>query len=269
MKFQTIAIASLCLSALHAQTPPNTDPYTGGDKSTPAPAESATKPNLSICYEAFSLPLAAAAKLQREQLPDSELYARLLKSVEEETARQEAFVVVRTGSGGKTTTEAITESIYPLEWEPAELPNTVGVAIQPPVGTDAPTPIPDPSKLNDAPPISAVDGLRTSATPTAFQTRNIGTTIEVEASLAPDGKAIELLAAPEHITSVGRQAWGQEVSICETPDFESQKITTSATVRLNQAYLIGTISRPPVSKADPDSANRVWFAFVTATLPKP
>ena len=268
MKFQIIAIASLCLSSLHAQTP-NPDPYAGGKAATPAPAESTTKPNLSICYEAFSLPLAAAAKLQREQLPDSELYTRLLKSVEEETARQEAFVVVRSQSGTRAVTEAITEATYPTEWEPAELPNTVGVAIQPPVATDAPTPIPDPSKLNDASPISAVDGLRTPATPTAFETRNIGTTIELEASLTPDGKAIELLATPEHITSVGRQAWGQEISTCETPEFESQKITTSATVRLNQAYLIGTISRPPVSKADPDSANRVWFAFVTATLPKP
>jgi hypothetical protein len=52
------------------------------------------------------------------------------------------------------------------------------------------------------------------------------------------------------------------------PDFDTQRIHTSSTLRLDQPFLLGTISRPPVSKVDPDSSNRVWYAFVTGTLAK-
>jgi hypothetical protein len=34
-------------------------------------------------------------------------------------------------------------------------------------------------------------------------------------------------------------------------------------------FLLGTMNRPPVSKVDADSDNRIWFAFVTVYSVKP
>lgn len=213
-------------------------------------------PNISICYETFSLPLAMAAKIQREQLPDSKFYERILAAVEKEEARQESFTVLRTRSGQKAETESIIECQYPTNYESAKVGKSANnVTVSP--GTDA------------APGTEKASGARTPATPKNFETKNIGNTLELEPNLSEDEKFVDLRLLPEHETLGGKISWGQEFSTAELPEFEIQRINTSATLRINQPFLLGTYSRPPVSKVDPDSANRVWFAFVTATLAKP
>lgn len=106
---------------------------------------------------------------------------------------------------------------------------------------------------------------RTPATPAAFVTRNLGLTVEVEPLLVND-RRIDCRMVVEHVNFAGRSSWGQEFSTVETPNFELQRINTAVMVKINEPFLFGTISRPPVSKEDPDSANRVWFAFITAKL---
>ncbi|MEO5917634.1 MAG: hypothetical protein ABIS50_25615 [Luteolibacter sp.] len=268
MKTHLLLITALAATSLHAQEKP-ADPYREPKKDAASVEQSAPYVDISICCETFSLPLAVAAKLQRQQLPDSELYKQLLASVEKQTARQESFTVLRGKSGQKSTAESISEQIYPKEYEPAELPNSVGVAMSPPDAKDQQTPVPDPSKLQSSPDLSSFNGLQTPATPTAFETRNVGTTLEIEPTLGEDLKILDLRIVPEIVTEVGRSAYGQGLSTTESPVFESQRINASFTVLINQPFLMGTLNRPPVSKVDPDSANRVWFAFVTATLAKP
>jgi hypothetical protein len=267
MKLHSLAIACLAIVSLHAQEAP-ADPFRES-KATSAKPIAAINPVLSVCYEDFSLPLAAAAKLQRERLADSELYARLIAAVEKEMARQETFVMLRGRSGQKSTSESITEFIYPTEYIPANLPNSVGVAISPQEVKDATTPAIDPAKLKDAPPAASLAGLRTAATPSAFDTRNVGMVFEMEATLSEDGKIVDLRSVPEHVDLVERMAWGQDLSTAEMPIFESHRILSSTTVQIDRPHLLGTINRAPNSKLDPDSANRVWFAFVTVSLSKP
>ena len=269
MKPHSILIATLALATLHAQEPP-ADPFRE-TKAGPAAAEKFVPANISICYETFSLPLATAAKLQRELSSDAELYTRLVAAVEKQTARQESFTVLRAKSGQKATAESISEQIYPTEYQPPELPNAVGVSIVPPPikDVDVPTQVPDTAKLKDAPDLGSFDGVKTPATPTAFETRNVGVTVEIEPTLGMNGKIVDLRLVPDHVALVGRTTSGQGLSTVEMPVFESQRITTAAALHINQPYLLGTINGPPNSKIDPDSANRVWFAFVTATLPKP
>jgi hypothetical protein len=48
--------------------------------------------NLSICYEAFSLPLALAVQLQRENLADAALYAKIVAELGKDTVRQESLI---------------------------------------------------------------------------------------------------------------------------------------------------------------------------------
>jgi hypothetical protein len=225
--------------------------------------------NILISYEAFSLPLAKAAAIQRENLPDAELYSRLVAAAEGEGVKQESLVVITAQSGHKATSEGISERIYPTEFESATMPETVGVAILPEAGKDAPAAVPDTAKLKDAVPAEALGSLVAPTNPTAFDTRNVGVTLEVEPTRNEDGDFIDLRIIPEHITDVGSAAWGQGVSTAEMPVFEEQSLNTGATLRVGAPVLLGTMNRPPVSKVDPDSANRVWFAFVTATLKYP
>jgi hypothetical protein len=267
MKLQSLLVATLTIASLHAQDKP-ADPYRE-TKAGPAPAESNGPRNISICYETFSLPLAMAAKLQRELTSDSELYTRIVAAVEKQTARQESFTVLRAKSGQKALSESISEQMFPNEYEPPELPNSVGVTIVPPDVKDVPTPVPDTTKLKDAPSMGSFEAVKTPATPTSFQKRNIGVTFEIEPTTDDKGTSVELRMLPGHVALVGRSAWGQGLSTSELPVFETQSIQTSSNVRLNQPFLIGTLNRTPDSKVDPDSANRVWFAFVTASFPKP
>lgn len=267
--FQALLATALTLATLHGQDKP-ADPYRE-PKADPAAAERNAPANISICYETFSLPLATAAKLQRELSSDAELYTRLVAAVEKQTARQESFTVLRAKSGQKATAESISEQIYPTEYEAPSLPNAVGVSIVPPPikDVDVPTQVPDTAKLKDAPDLGSFDGVKTPATPSAFETRNVGVTLEIEPTLDMTGKIVELRLVPDHNALVGRSTSGQGLSTVEMPVFESQRLNTAAALHINQPYLLGTINRPPSSKVDPDSANRVWFAFVTATLPKP
>ncbi len=267
MKLHSLLIATLALATLHAQET-SADPFRE-PKVGDAAAETKGPANISVCYETFSLPLAMAAKLQRELTSDADLYTRLIAAVEKQTARQESFTVLRAKSGQKATTESISEQIYPTEFEPPELPNAVGVAIVPPDVKDVPTPVPDTEKLKKAPDLGSFEGVKTPATPTSFETRNTGVVFECEPTLDMTGKIVDLRLVPDHVALVGRSSSGQGLSTVEMPVFESQRINTAAAILINQPYLLGTINRPPISKVDPDSANRVWFAFVTATLPKP
>lgn len=270
MKLITLAILTVHIPSLFAASEESPDPYTYPNKEK---VESKLKQvgthGITICYEDFSLPLATAARLQREQLPDSELYSLITSAVEKETAKQESFVILRGRSGEKVSSKGVCEELYPTEYEPAELPNSVGISISPPEVDNEPLPIPDSEKLKNAPVIDSRYNLRTPATPTAFLTRNTGLSIEAETTLGQDGKIVDLRIIPEHVNMVDRSSWGQEISTLDMPTFEAQVIQTSATVSINSPYLLGTMNRTPNSKVDPDSANRVWFAFVTVTLAKP
>lgn len=241
MKPRILLISALALSCLSAQEK-TADPVRHSDAAMAA--EKADAPsNLSICYEAFSLPLAAAAKLQRERPSDPQLYKQVVEAVEKESARQESFAILRAKSGQKSLAESFREEIHPVEFSSPSLPCGSSSAASDPI----PLPV----------------------VPTAFNTRNVGTTVEVEPTANEDGRTVEVRIVPETITEAARVTWGQGPATTEMPTFETQRTNTSITCQLNQPTLIGTLNRPPVSKVDNDSANRVWLAFLTVTRSEP
>jgi hypothetical protein len=248
MKIQLMLISVLSAAALHA-----------GDY---------IQKNVSVCYETFSLPLSMAAKLHRERLPDQELYERLVAAIAKETVRQETVTVLRCVSDQKSTTDSISEQIYPTEYEPGGKYGPSAVTAPPPV-KDGAEAVPSGAKAGGAATTVKSAGITAPATPTSFDTRNTGVTLELEPTLSDDEKLVDLRITPEQVTLVGRSSFGQGISTFEMPVFETQRIATLATIRINRPFLLSTMNRPPVSKVDPDSANRVWFAFVTATLAKP
>lgn len=257
------SLALLVLAAsVHAQPAPAEDPHE-------LPSQPPT--NVSVCYETFSAPLALAAKLQRDDKSDSELYALLAAAEGKDGIRQESFDMVRCKPSQKATVESITERIYPTEYEPPELPYSIGVAITPPPVKDTPAPVPDAAKLKDALPLENISVPTSPASATAFETRNVGRTLEFETSVNDDPQrpTVHLIITPEFVTQVERRAWGQGLSKTELPGFETQRIDTAVVAAVDHPMLLGTASRPPVSQADPESAQRVWFAFATVTIVKP
>jgi hypothetical protein len=276
MKASTCFLAALLgLPVLSAQTPPpaaRQDPYVAPAPAAGAAPAAQVQRNLSLRVEDFSLDLATAAELQRADLGDEELYRRLVAMVGKKEARQESMTVLRARSGEKVLAESILETIYATEYEPAELPNTVGVSIVPPKpAADVPAPdvVPDTDKLDQAVAASRLGDLATPATPTSFETRNTGRTVEAEPTASADWQIIDLRISTDNVLHAGRSKQGQGLSLIEMPEFESQRILAAATVIPGQPFLLGTVNRPPNSKLDADAANRIWFAFVTASYAKP
>jgi hypothetical protein len=264
----TIAVLGT-LICLHAQTPPAEDPYVIAPPASNVDGAPVGHRNISVCCETFSVPIALAAKLHRERKTDAELYALLGTANEKEGIRQESFEMVRLMSGNKALHESFVEEIFPTEFERPALPRPAGTAVPPSKPAAAPVPS---TNLSKATPPSAGAGILPSpATPSSFNTRNVGSTFEVEATMgeSPADPFVDLRLSPEFVTLTGRDAWGQGISQAEMPVFESQRINTAMTMRKNQPTLIGTVSRPPVSHVDPDSANRIWFAFVTVKAVQP
>lgn len=269
MKVHPILVVLATAVSLHAENPAAEDPYVIAAPSTDITPPSSPERNISVCYETFSAPLALATGILREGKGGAELHARFASGTEKEGIRQETFDIVRCRSANKANVASVTEEIYPTKWNGAILPAAVGIAI-PPSGSAGP-----PGSATDlpkgTPPAADAEVLPSSATPCAFATRNVGRTFEVQAIIGvdPADPFVDLRILPEFVSFVGRDAWGQGVSTAEMPVFESQRTRASMVVRKNRPTFMGTISRPPVSQADPDSANRVWFAFVTVKVVQP
>lgn len=266
MKIHTL-LAVLAIASLHAQPAPAADPYVKD------PSHSAGRPpgivprNLSVCYETFSVPLAFAARLQRERKTDAELYTLLGTSAVKDGVRQESIDIARCKSGTRLQVQGVTEYIYPTEFEPPSMPATVGIAVTPSPGKESPASATAAGTRKDTP----SSGLLGPATPTSFDTRHVGRSFEAEATMGEDPRDpfVDIRIYLDHVAHAGNRAWGQGISQAEMPVFESQRVNTAVTVRASQPTLVGTINRPPVSQVDPDSAKRVWFAFITVKAVKP
>ncbi|MEM9284110.1 MAG: Amuc_1098 family type IV pilus outer membrane protein [Verrucomicrobiota bacterium] len=152
-------------------------------------------------------------------------------------------------SGQRAKIEVIREFIYPTEYDPPEIPNQVGSQ-----GT-----------LTGAGFATSSNGFPvTPATPTAFETRNTGVTLEVDPVLGADEFTIDLNLAPEvvefdgfinygsPILSNSINALGQVVPTVvtenriEMPVFNTRKVTTQVTIWDGQTIALGGLIREDV-----------------------
>ena len=90
-------------------------------------------------------------------------------------------------SGQRSEIKVVREFIYPTEYDPPDIPNNIG------------------SNGSNAFPV-------TPANPTAFETREIGTTLEVEPIIGPDNFTIELNLAPEVSDFIGFVNYGSPIT---------------------------------------------------------
>jgi general secretion pathway protein D len=158
-------------------------------------------------------------------------------------------------SGERATIEIIREFIYPTEYEPPELPQSVGVGGGLGGNQDG---------GNAGGNIFPV----TPATPTAFETRNTGVTLEVEPILGEDGYTIDLTFKPEivefegfinygsPIQSPGTDALGNPITITitenriEMPVFSTRRVNTSLTIYDGHTVAVGGLMRENVQNVE-------------------
>ena len=151
-------------------------------------------------------------------------------------------VVARAGQ--QAVLKSVREFIYPTEYDPPEIPDTVGFA---PVGINT---------------IQATDSNFapiTPAHPTAFETRELGSLVQVEGSIGPDNYTVDLTLTPEvsrfegfvnygspirqyETDSAGRQYVAQEVqNRILMPVFKVLRNSVNVSVYSGQTAVVGSL----------------------------
>ena len=150
-------------------------------------------------------------------------------------------------SGQKATIEVIREFIYPTEYEPPELPQGGGGNGIGGIGGG-----------------NAAAMIATPATPTAFETKNLGVTLEIEPTIGENDFVIDLRFLPEivefegfinygsPILSPGTDLLGNAVTSVitenriEMPVFSKRSVNTSLTIYDGYTVAVGGLMREDV-----------------------
>jgi general secretion pathway protein D len=160
---------------------------------------------------------------------------------------------VTTKSGQRAVIEIVREFRYPTQFQPPQIPQTFGSGNNPNVALGAST--------GGTFPV-------TPTTPTSFETRNTGVTLEVEPVVGPDGITIDLNLVPQVVEFEGFINYGSPIrtssvnalgvaqsveltpNIINQPIFSTRKVTTSVSVWDGQTVVLGGLMREDVQKTE-------------------
>ena len=163
---------------------------------------------------------------------------------------------VTTKSGQKATIEIIREFIYPTQFQPPQIPqnfgSTGGISLTGGTGT---------SSSSGTFPV-------TPTTPTNFEKRNTGVTLEVEPVIGPDNYTIDLNLQPQVVEFDGFVNYGSPIQTTSTnilgitstavitpnvinqPIFDTRKVSTSVSVFDGSTVVLGGLVREDVQKVN-------------------
>ena len=166
---------------------------------------------------------------------------------------------VTTKSGQRAVIEIIREFRFPTEFDPPQIPQQFGGQGQQGGGGGLGV------NLVQAPSSFPV----TPTTPTAFETRNTGVTLEVEPTIGPDGYTIDLNLVPQVVEFEGFINYGSPIQTTDTnpitgisttnvitpnvinqPIFSTRKVTTSVSIFDGQTVVLGGLMREDIQKVE-------------------
>ncbi len=155
-------------------------------------------------------------------------------------------------SGRKAVIRVAREFPYPSEFNPPEVPQSQNS---------------NSTTLSNASGIISVSGTVTPTTPTAFEKRDLGVTLEVLPQIGPDGYTIDLDLSPEVVEFDGFINYGSPIlgptynsvtgtfstfevtpNVINQPIFSTRKVTTSVSVWDGQTVTLGGLIREDVQK---------------------
>ena len=159
---------------------------------------------------------------------------------------------VTTKSGQQAIIEIIREFKYPTEFSPPQIPQTIGSTGGGVIGGSSGSSFPV-----------------TPTTPTAFEKRDVGVTLEVEPTIGPDGYSIDLQLAPQVVEFEGFINYGSPIQTTSTnpitgtstvniltpntinqPIFSTRKVKTNVTVFDGATVVLGGLIREDVQKIE-------------------
>jgi len=161
---------------------------------------------------------------------------------------------VTTKSGQRAVIEIVREFRYPTQFEPPKIPDRF-------IDNSDDAVVPIGGSSGGSFPV-------TPTTPTAFETRNTGVTLEVEPVVGPDGVTIDLNLVPQVVEFEGFINYGSPIQTTSTnvlgltqtnvltpniinqPIFSARKVTTSVSVWDGQTVVLGGLMREDVQKVE-------------------
>ncbi len=148
---------------------------------------------------------------------------------------------ITTKSGQRATIQIVREFRYPTEYDLPQVTQTPGSVFTP----------------------------ATPTTPTSFETKPVGITLEVEPTVGPDGYTIDLILSPRVVEFDGFINYGSPISTVVTavgfnlsstflvtanvinkPVFSTREVTTEVTVYDGQTVVIGGLMREDIQKIE-------------------
>ena len=168
---------------------------------------------------------------------------------------------VTTKSGQRAVIEIVREFRYPTQFDPPKIPDSVGSNFG--GGSSILNPLTGLVSNGNSGSFPV-----TPTTPTGFETRNTGVTLEVEPVVGPDGVTIDLNLVPQVVEFEGFINYGSPIQSTSTgplgipqtnvitpnvinqPIFNSRKVTTSVSVWDGQTVVLGGLMREDVQKTE-------------------
>jgi hypothetical protein len=225
---------------------PTTDPF-DPDRSAPK--------NIQVQVEYIELAQEALTKLLFLAEPKTSDAGPLRKQLQELVAKNEAKVLetqlVVSKPGQRSAAGGVHEFIYPTEYTEPTQEKT-------PKEQDKPSP--------------TASFPSTPSIPTAFDTRNVGSTLEIEPTLGVDGKIIDLRFSPELVWHTGNIVWLEHkdeagnVYQVQMPDIYTIKLDTSVSCISGQYMLVAIVS-PKDAKGERDMTRKVVLLLKCDALP--
>ncbi|TDU81044.1 general secretion pathway protein D [Prosthecobacter fusiformis] len=145
-----------------------------------------------------------------------------------------------TRSGQKASLEIVRELIYPTEFDPPQIPTSVGNTnvVDAETGELIPMPLPP--------------AVVTPSTPTSFEMRKTGIVLDIEPVIADDNRSVDLTMSPEFVEFSGFVNYGSPINtitdnefyeltpnLIFQPVFDSRKVVTSVKVWDGATIVLG------------------------------
>jgi len=180
---------------------------------------------------------------------------------------------VTTKSGLKAVVQVIREFIYPTSFDPPQIPQEQGDDSSVSVAGAG---VPGSAVFAGEPGFNFPNGIITPTTPTGFQTRNTGVTLDVLPTVGPDGYTIDLEITPEVVDFDGFINYGSPIkgirpvttgingtglvtgietfdltpNVINQPIFTVRKVNTKVTIWDGSTVALGGLIREDVQKVE-------------------
>lgn len=242
----------------------------------------------------FTVDKADGERRLAQPIDDAALHQQLMDLVKTQPATLEKLIIVSAVDGVRATVTLADELRYPTEFDPQQMPQQVVIgdgamlqALQTMLKPEPPapaTPTPPPAApsmkpASDKPapdhpvpqpatprhPINNGLALITAITPTAFEMRNLGDTLEIDTSADGPTSPSDAMVSYAITAHQGFQQVNGEM----LPHFSNREIITSVALQRDRPRFLGTCAAPQrTGTALEDNGATLSFAFLTKRTTK-